>query len=105
MPYLLRFFFDVSPSASFPRAFSLASSIRFAVPLLQSIYQHIYPAISHGTKKPDEGLTHLFLNSSGISTDGLPSAFNFASTRGFSSCCVRDGRETYGREDLHSYVK
>ena len=49
--------------------------------------------------------TNLFLNSSGTSTDGFPSAFNLASTRGFSSCAVRDGRETYGRVALHSYVK
>jgi len=60
--------------------FSLASKIRSAVPLL-------------------------FLNSSGTSTDGFLSAFNLARTRGFSSCAVRDGRETYGREALHSYVK
>jgi len=66
--------------SSFSLCFSLASKIRSAVPLL-------------------------FLNSSGTSTDGFPSAFNLASTRGFSSCAVRDGRETYGREALHSYVK
>jgi len=70
-----------SPSfSSSARSFSLASNMRFAVPLF-------------------------FLNSSGTSTDGLPSALSFASTRGFSSICVREGRETYGREDLHSYVK
>lgn len=51
------------------------------------------------------GSAHLFWNSSGTSTDGFPSAFNFESTRGFSSCCVREGREMYGREPLHSYVK
>jgi len=44
----------------------------------------------------------LFLNSSGTSTEGFPSALSFASSLGFSSCCVRDGRETYGRVDLHS---
>lgn len=54
------------------------------------------------SKKKD---TDLFLNSSGTSTDGFPSAFNLASRRGLSSCAVRDGRETYGRESLHSYVK
>lgn len=65
---------------SFSLSFSFASKILFAVPLL-------------------------FLNSSGTSTDGLPSSFNFARVRGFSSCCVRDGRDTYGRVDLHWYVK
>lgn len=53
----------------------------------------------------EEAATNLFLNSSGTSTDGFPSAFNLARRRGFSSCAVRDGRETYGRVDLHSYVK
>jgi len=61
----------------FSLSFSLASKIRFAVPVL-------------------------LVNSDGTSTDGFPSAFNFASTPGFSSCCVRDGRDTYGRVDLHS---
>ncbi len=50
--------------------------------------------------------TNLVLNSSGTSTDVGPSAFDdLARRRGFPSCAVRDGRETYGREDLHSYVK
>jgi len=62
---------------SFSRSFSFDSRILFAVPLL-------------------------VLNSSGTSTDGFPSALSFARTLGFSNCCVRDGRETYGRVDLHS---
>jgi len=62
---------------SFSRCFSFAAKIRFAVPLL-------------------------FLNSSGTSTDCFPSALDLA---GFSSCAVREGRDTYGRTDLHSYVK
>lgn len=45
--------------------------------------------------------TYLRLNSSGTSTEGCPSAFNFASTRGFSSCWERDGLETYGLVLLH----
>ena len=49
--------------------------------------------------------TSFDLNSSGTSTDGFPSAFNFASNFGFSNICVRDGREMYGRLPLHSYVK
>ncbi len=49
--------------------------------------------------------TYLFLNSSGTSTEGFPSVFNLARRLGFSSCAVRDGREMYGRVDLHSYVK
>jgi len=76
----LRRFFDesLSPilSACLARAFSFSSNMRFAVPLL-------------------------FLNSSGTSTEGFPSAFSFASTFGFSNCCVREGLETYGRDDLH----
>jgi len=68
-------FFSLSFSLSL--AISLASRMRSAVPLL-------------------------FINSSGTSTDGFPSALNFISTPGFSSCCVRDGRDTYGRVDLHS---
>jgi len=59
------------------RSFSLASSIWFAVPVV-------------------------FLNSCGTSTEGFPASLSFASTLGFSSCCVREGRETYGRVDLHS---
>jgi hypothetical protein len=62
-------------------------------------------------------ITNLFLNSSGTSTDGCPrprpsAAFDdddddddLATRSGFSSCAVRDGRETYGRVSLHSYVK
>jgi len=61
----------------FSLSFSLASRIKFAVPLF-------------------------FLNSSGTSTEGFPSALSFASTRGFWSIPVREGRETYGRSDLHS---
>jgi len=61
----------------FSRSFSFASSIRFAVP-------------------------GLLVNSSGTSTEGLPSSLSFASTPGFSSCCVREGRVTYGRVALHS---
>lgn len=65
------FFDGPSPLSliSFSRSFSLFSRILFAVPLL-------------------------FLNSSGTSTDGFPSALSFANSLGFSNCCVRDGRET-----------
>lgn len=82
-------FFRVLPSSSlaFPldpssasRSCSFDSKIRFAVPLF-------------------------VLNSSGTSTEGFPSAFNFASNFGFSSTSVREGRDTYGRVDLHSNMK
>lgn len=82
-------FFRVLPSSSlaFPldpssasRSCSFDSKIRFAVPLF-------------------------VLNSSGTSTEGFPSAFNFASNFGFSSISVREGRDTYGRVDLHSNMK
>jgi hypothetical protein len=82
-------FFRVLPSSSlaFPlnpssasRSCSFDSKIRFAVPLF-------------------------VLNSSGTSTEGFPSAFNFASSFGFSSISVREGRDTYGRVDLHSNMK
>jgi len=73
---LLRLLLD-SPVPSPNRAFSLASRILFAVPLL-------------------------VVNSSGTSTDGFPSILSFSSSFGFSSCCVREGLETYGRVDLHS---
>jgi len=69
---LLALFFDGPPPLSFicfSRSFSFVSNILLAVPLL-------------------------FLNSSGASTDGFPSALSLANSRGFSSCCVRDGRET-----------
>jgi len=61
------------------RSFSFAASILSAVPLF-------------------------VLNSSGTSTLGFPDACSFASSFGFSNCCVRDGRETYGLEFLHSNV-
>lgn len=82
-------FFRVLPSSSFAfpldpsrasRSCSFDSKIRFAVPLF-------------------------VLNSSGTSTEGFPSAFNFASNFGFSSISVREGRDTYGRVDLHSNMK
>jgi len=66
-----------SVACCFSLSFSLASKIKFAVPLF-------------------------FLNSSGTSTEGLPSALSLASILGFSSISVREGRETYGRSDLHS---
>jgi len=75
-----RFFARSVFSSPFSRSFSLASKIRSAIPVL-------------------------FLNSSGTSTDGFPSAFDLARRRGLSSCAVREGRETYGLVDLHSYVK
>lgn len=68
---------EVVDSFSLALSFSLASRIRFAVPLF-------------------------FVNSSGTSTDGFPSAFSLASSLGFSIICVLDGRDTYGRGDLHS---
>jgi len=100
---------------SFSLCFSLASKIRSAVPLLYSkscvrrrsqdkYHTYINRTANKGSKHQRK-CTNLVLNSSGTSTDGFPSAFNLASTRGFSSCAVRDGRETYGREALHSYVK
>jgi hypothetical protein len=49
------------PLSSFDRSFSFASKILFAVPIG-------------------------FLNSSGTSTEGFPSALSFASNFGFSSC-------------------
>jgi len=66
-------------SLSFPFSLSLAFSVnmRFAVP-------------------------SFFLNSSGTSTDGFPATLSLARTLGFSSCCVREGLDTYGRSDLHS---
>jgi hypothetical protein len=54
---------------SFSLSFSLSSSILLAIPVF-------------------------VLNSSGISTDGAPLAFSFASDFGFSSISVREGRET-----------
>jgi len=77
----LAFFLDLLASLSLPSctalSFSLASNILFAVPLF-------------------------CLNSSGTSTLGFPSALSFANRDGFSSNCVRDGRDTYGRVDLQS---
>lgn len=71
--------FPLDPSSAF-RSCSFDSKIRFAVPLF-------------------------IINSSGTSTEGFPSAFNFASNLGFSSISVREGRDTYGRVDLHSNMK
>jgi hypothetical protein len=71
--------FPLDPSKA-SRSCSFDSKIRFAVPLF-------------------------VLNSSGTSTEGFPSAFNFASNFGFSSIAVREGRDTYGRVDLHSNMK
>lgn len=76
-PLLLRLLLDSPPVSPFNRAFSLASRILFAVPLL-------------------------VLNASGTSTDGFPSILSLSNSFGFSSCWVREGRETYGRVDLHS---
>jgi len=77
--FLVRFLDDPSSMSfvSCSLAFSFASNILLAVPLFVK-------------------------NSSGTSTEGFPSDFSFPSTRGFSSCCVRDGRVIYGRVDLHS---
>ena len=49
---------------------------------------------SQRQQESDEWVFHLFLNSSGTSTRGFPSAFNLASKPGFSSICVREGRDT-----------
>jgi len=73
-------FVDDSPGFSFARSFSLASSSLLAVP---------FPV----------------LNSSGSSTEGFPSNFSLSNVLTFASCCVLDGRETYGRVDLHSKMK
>jgi len=69
-----------SPGFSFARSFSLASSNLLAVPVF-------------------------VLNSSGNSTEGFPSNFSLSNTLTFASCCVLDGRETYGLVDLHSKMK
>jgi len=69
-----------SPGFSFARSFSLASSNLLAVPVF-------------------------VLNSSGNSTEGFPSSFILSNVLTFASCCVLDGRETYGRVDLHSKMK
>jgi len=70
-------FIDDSPGLSLARSFSFASSNLLAVPVF-------------------------VLNSSGKSTEGFPSNFNLSSVLVFASCCVLEGRETYGRVDLHS---
>jgi len=75
--FFLDLLFEAVAFSFFSLSFSFPSKIWFAVPLF-------------------------FLNSSGTSTEGLPSAFSLASTLGFSSISVREGRETYGRVDLHS---
>jgi len=69
-----------SPGVSFARSFSLASSNLLAVPVF-------------------------VLNSSGNSTEGCPSSLSLSNALTFASCCVLDGRETYGRVDLHSKMK
>jgi hypothetical protein len=95
--HLLARFLDDPSSVSFVNfslSFSLASNILLAVPLLQLKVRH--------ESNHQYGYTNFVKNSSGTSTEGFPSAFSFASTRGFSSCCVRDGRLTYGRVVLHS---
>ena len=91
----------VSPS-SFFRSFSFVSRILFAVPTLERLC-----CIRHDGLKKRKGtkITYFVLNSSGTSTDGFPSAFNLASTHGFSSCWVREGCEMYGRVDLYSKMK
>jgi len=74
------FIFSISFPASsfsvpnFARVFSFSSRIRAANPV------------------------GFLLNSSGTSTV----VFNLSRILGFSNCCVRDGRETYGRVFLHS---
>jgi hypothetical protein len=80
---------------SFSLCFSFASKIRLAVPLLK--YQSIPPSTNRCPRR--RKTTNLSLNSSGTSTDGCcpPPAAPFddlATTSGFSSCAVREGRET-----------
>jgi hypothetical protein len=82
-----------APSPSPPRSGSPSPSC------VQRVSHLISPA------RAPAGKTHLFLNSSGTSTLGWPSCLSLASSAGFSSCCVRLGRETYGRAFLHWYVK
>jgi len=65
----LRRLLDPACFSSFILSFSLSSRILFAIPFF-------------------------LMNSSGTSTEGLPSALSLASSFGFSSCWVRDGRET-----------
>jgi len=79
---LLRLFADFalvddSPSLSLARSFSFAASNLLAVPFC-------------------------VLNSSGNSTEGFPISFALSKVLTFASCSVLDGRETYGRVDLHS---
>jgi hypothetical protein len=84
----------LTESFSVSLSFSFASSILFAVPLLAGTRKSILskvPAATHDT--------YLFLNSSGTSIEGLRI---LAATFGFWSSCVLEGRETYGRVDLHS---
>ncbi len=75
-------------------SFSFAAKILLAVPFLLIAGQ--LPQHKH-----EKSAAYGFLNSSGTSTEGFPSALSFASTRGFSSCCVLEGRDTYGRVFLH----
>lgn len=96
--YLRAFFLDLPSDPitfCFSLSFSLASRMKFAVPLLDDGEKH-----SQTTETRD--VTYFFLNSSGTSTEGLPSALSLANTFGFSSISVREGRETYGRSNLHS---
>lgn len=93
-------FDDFSFPLPFSLSFSLASSIRFAVPLLLAqISDQTYGAQNDYAHNE---YTYLLLNSSGTSTEGFPSSLNLARSAGFSSCFVRDGRDTYGRVALHS---
>ena len=87
LSYLRAFFLlsDVG-SFSFSRSFSFSSRIRLAVPVL---YDDQGEMGLYGAED-----AHFVVNSSGTSTEGLPSALSFASTSGFSSICVRDGRDT-----------
>ena len=90
-------FVDGSPGLSLARSFSFASSNLLAVPVL------VVEMLIRTQRGLLRGLdAHFVLNSSGKSTEGFPSSFSLSSGLVFASCCVLEGRETYGRVDLHS---
>jgi hypothetical protein len=101
---LFRFFF-----LFFQFCFSSCLSLFLALLFfgLKDLIRHARPVFGAYTQLPHKAVlnhTH-FLNSSGTSAPGLPSALSFAISFGFSICCVLDGRETYGLSNLHSKIK
>jgi hypothetical protein len=69
------------PLSSLDRSFSFASKILFAVPILEK-----KNGVNNTWLNENLKITHGFLNSSGTSTEGFPSALSFDSNFGFSSC-------------------